>query len=87
MVVCDTYSCWPFPMAATMSTAVMISWPWLTLIGDKGFAGRDFEDLVTAGFGLRLVRPDGAMRRPGTGHRLDPAVDRVGQRHPQGRPG
>ena len=32
--------------------------PGLTLIGDKGFAGRDFEDLVTAGFGLRLVRPD-----------------------------
>ncbi len=23
--------------------------PGLTLIGDKGFAGRDFEDLVTAG--------------------------------------
>jgi hypothetical protein len=32
--------------------------PGLTLIGDKGFAGRDFEDLVTTGFGLRLVRPD-----------------------------
>jgi hypothetical protein len=30
----------------------------LTLIGDKGFAGRDFEDPVTRGFGLRLVRPD-----------------------------
>jgi len=30
----------------------------LTLIGDKGFAGREFEDLVTTGFGLRLVRPD-----------------------------
>jgi hypothetical protein len=32
--------------------------PGLTLAGDKGFAGRDFEDLVTAGFGMRLVRPD-----------------------------
>ena len=32
--------------------------PGLTLIGDKGFAGRDFEDLATSGFGLRLVRPD-----------------------------
>jgi hypothetical protein len=32
--------------------------PGLTLIGDKGFAGRDFEDLVTAGFGLHLARPD-----------------------------
>ena len=32
--------------------------PGLILIGDKGFAGREFEDLVTAGFGLRLVRPD-----------------------------
>ena len=32
--------------------------PGLTLIGDKGFAGRDFEDLATAGFGLHLVRPD-----------------------------
>jgi hypothetical protein len=32
--------------------------PGLTLIGNKGFAGRDFEDLVTFTFGLRLVRPD-----------------------------
>ena len=32
--------------------------PGLTLIGDKGFAGRGFERLVTAGFGLHLVRPD-----------------------------
>ncbi len=32
--------------------------PGLTLIGDKGFAGREFEDLVTSGFGLHLVRPD-----------------------------
>ena len=29
-------------------------WSGLTLIGDKGFAGRDFEDLATSGFGLRL---------------------------------
>jgi Transposase DDE domain len=32
--------------------------PGLILIGDKGFAGRQFEDLVTTGFGLHLVRPD-----------------------------
>jgi len=32
--------------------------PGLTLIGDKGFAGREFEDLVTAGFGLHMIRPD-----------------------------
>ena len=32
--------------------------PGLILVGDKGFAGRDFEDLVSAGYGLRLVRPD-----------------------------
>jgi hypothetical protein len=32
--------------------------PGLTLIGDKGFAGRDFEDQLTATFGLHLVRPD-----------------------------
>jgi hypothetical protein len=32
--------------------------PELILIGDKGFAGRDFEDLVRSGFGMRLVRPD-----------------------------
>ena len=32
--------------------------PGLTLIGDKGFAGRDFENLVTNGYRLRLIRPD-----------------------------
>src|SRR5580704_8073378 len=32
--------------------------PGLTLIGDKGFAGRDFEELVTTGYGMSLVRPD-----------------------------
>ena len=32
--------------------------PGLTLIGDKGFAGREFEDLVTGEFRLHLVRPD-----------------------------
>jgi hypothetical protein len=30
----------------------------LILIGDKGFAGRDFEDLVATGFSMSLVRPD-----------------------------
>ena len=32
--------------------------PGLTLIGDKGFAGREFENLVTAGYQMYLVRPD-----------------------------
>ena len=32
--------------------------PGLTLIGDKGFAGRDFEDLVTSDFKMSLIRPD-----------------------------
>ena len=32
--------------------------PGLTLIGDKGFAGREFEDLVTTGYAMSLVRPD-----------------------------
>jgi Transposase DDE domain len=32
--------------------------PGLTLIGDKGFAGQDFENLVTGEFGLHLIRPD-----------------------------
>jgi hypothetical protein len=32
--------------------------PGFTPIGDKGFARRDFEHLVTAGSGLYLVRPD-----------------------------
>jgi hypothetical protein len=32
--------------------------PGLTFIGDKGFAGTEFEDLAATGFGLRLIRPD-----------------------------
>ena len=32
--------------------------PGLILIGDKGFAGREFEDLVAAGYAMSLVRPD-----------------------------
>jgi hypothetical protein len=32
--------------------------PGLTLIGDKGFAGREFENLVTGEYELHLVRPD-----------------------------
>lgn len=32
--------------------------PGLILIGDKGFAGREFEQLVTGSFRMRLVRPD-----------------------------
>jgi hypothetical protein len=42
--------------------------PGLILIGDKGFAGREFEDLVTAGFGLRLVRPDRRDEAPRHGN-------------------
>jgi hypothetical protein len=38
--------------------------PGLTLIGDKGFAGHDFEALVTAGYGLHLVRPDRKDEKP-----------------------
>ena len=32
--------------------------PGLILIGDKGLACREFEDLVTAGFSMHMVRPD-----------------------------
>ena len=32
--------------------------PGLTLIGDKGFAGRDFEKLLRSEFAVSLVRPD-----------------------------
>jgi hypothetical protein len=32
--------------------------PGLTLIGDKGFAGRDFENLLAHGYELRFLRPD-----------------------------
>ena len=32
--------------------------PGLILIGDKGFAGREFEALVTTEFKMSLVRPD-----------------------------
>jgi hypothetical protein len=38
--------------------------PGLTLIGDKGFAGREFEDLLTTTFGLHLVRPDRRGEKP-----------------------
>jgi len=41
--------------------------PGLTLIGDKGFAGQDFEDLLRSGFGLHLVRPDRRDETPATG--------------------
>ena len=29
--------------------------PGLILIGGKGFAGREFEDLLTSGFGVHLM--------------------------------
>jgi hypothetical protein len=41
--------------------------PWLILIGGKGFAGRDFEDLVTTGYAMSLVRPDRRDETPATG--------------------
>ena len=28
------------------------------ILGDKGFAGRDFEDFITGGLGSHLIRPD-----------------------------
>jgi hypothetical protein len=28
------------------------------ILGDKGFAGRDFEDFITGELGARLIRPD-----------------------------
>jgi hypothetical protein len=34
------------------------------LIGDKGFPGQDFEDLLRSGFGLHLVRPGRHDERP-----------------------
>ena len=43
-------------LAHAARTAVLR--PGLILISDKGLAGREFEDLVTTGYGLRLVRPD-----------------------------
>jgi hypothetical protein len=51
--------------------------PGLTLIGDKGFAGRDFERLVTTGFGMHLVRPDRrdeAPRHGSIGMRASPSA-------------
>jgi hypothetical protein len=39
----------------------------LTLIGDKGFVGQDFEELATVGFGMSLVRLDRRDKAPGTG--------------------
>jgi hypothetical protein len=40
--------------------------PGLILIGDEGFAVREFEDLVTTGFGMSLVRPDRRDETPAT---------------------
>ena len=64
--------------------------PGLTLIGDKGFAGREFEDLVTAGYGLHLVRPDRRDEAPRHGSIgwIRQWIE-IGQRHPQrpARPG
>jgi len=43
--------------------------PGLTLIGGKGFAGREFEDLVTTGYGMSLLRPDRRDETPRHGTR------------------
>ena len=40
--------------------------PRLVILGDKGFAGRDFEQLVT-GYGASLLRPDRADEPRGMG--------------------
>ena len=53
----------PAPMRARRVRAPR---PGLPLIGDKGFAGQESEDLATAGFGLRPVRPTAAARRRAT---------------------
>ena len=41
--------------------------PGLILIGDKGFAGWEFEHLVTAGHGMSLIRPDRRDEAPRRG--------------------
>ena len=62
--------------------------PGLILIGDRGFAGREFEALVTAGCGLRPVRPgrkDEAPRHGSLGrirHWIESANDTL-----KGQPG
>jgi len=38
--------------------------PGMILIGDKGFAGRDFEDLVTSKLKMSMVRPDRRGEEP-----------------------
>jgi hypothetical protein len=50
--------------------------PGLLLVGDKGFAGRDFEQLV-AGYGARLLRPDRAdePRRHGSLGRIRQRIE------------
>src|SRR5205807_2273964 len=59
--------------------------PGLALIGEMGFAGREFEDLVTASLGLRLIRPDRRSEAPVTdssaGSGDGPAMNRISQRH------
>ena len=52
--------------------------PGLILIGGKGFAGQDFENLVTGEFGLHLVRPDRRAPRPAPAVRV-PSTGAAGQ--------
>lgn len=58
--------------------------PGQVIIADKGFAGAQFEAMITDRFGADLIRPDrrgepARFGRPGQ----DPAVGRIGLRHPQ----
>jgi hypothetical protein len=41
--------------------------PGPALIGDKSFAGRDFGDLLTHGYGMQLIRPDRRDEAPRPG--------------------
>ena len=53
--------------------------PGLTLIGDKGFAGQESEDLATAGSGLRPARPGrrGQAPRHGSAGWIRQAIESV----------
>jgi Transposase DDE domain len=60
--------------------------PGLTLITDKGFAGRLTETGLAAS-GITLLRParkDEAARQGEPLLKIGPPADRIGQRHPQG---
>ncbi len=73
--------------------------PGLTLIGGKGFAGQDFEHLISAGSGMHLIRPDRRDEAPRHGSigwirqwiesvndtlKGQPGLERHGGRTPEG---